>query len=84
MLEFGPYGAFIYGSYAVTALVLLALVVWLVADERQLRKTLKRFETEGLTRRHRRRSSSAERADIDNTAAKTGSAFNGQKKRSNA
>ena len=62
MFENGSYAPFIIGSYAVTVIVLLALILWLVIDGRQLRKTLKRYEEQGLTRRRR---SSTERRHSD-------------------
>ncbi len=53
-LGLGPHWEFILASYVTVAVVLVGLLAWVLLDERQLRRTLKRFEREGLTRRRAR------------------------------
>jgi len=47
----GPYATFIVGSYAVAALVVLALIVWVISDYRRQQATLRDLEASGITRR---------------------------------
>ncbi|MCL4767807.1 MAG: heme exporter protein CcmD [Hyphomicrobiaceae bacterium] len=55
-MELGPHAAFIWASYGVNALVLGALIAWLVADGRLQQRRLDQLEARGV----RRRSSAAQ------------------------
>lgn len=50
-MDLGPHAAFIWASYAVVALVLAALIIWLIAEGRQLRRRLQDLEARGIRRR---------------------------------
>jgi heme exporter protein D len=47
----GPYAFFVVGSYAVTALVVAALILRAVLDHRAQVRALAEFEARGVTRR---------------------------------
>ena len=51
MIETGLHGGFILAAYAVTALVLLGLVVWIVVDGRAQRRRIAELEARGVRRR---------------------------------
>lgn len=51
MPDLGPHAAFIWSAYAIVALVLAVLIVWIIADGRRQRSILERLESEGLGRR---------------------------------
>lgn len=57
----GPHAGFIVAAYAVTIVIVLALVVWVLADGRMLRRQLADLETRGIRRRSARKAS-ADRA----------------------
>ena len=48
---FGPYASFIVSSYAITTVVVLALVGWVIIDHRRQQATLRDFEAKGVSRR---------------------------------
>ncbi|WP_249123300.1 MULTISPECIES: heme exporter protein CcmD [unclassified Bradyrhizobium] len=48
---FGPYTSFIVASYAVAAIVVVALVAWVIADHRRQQRLLRDLEASGVTRR---------------------------------
>ncbi len=50
-LDLGPHAAFIWASYAAVALVVAALIVWLLADGARYRKKLAELEARGVRRR---------------------------------
>ncbi len=50
-MSLGPYASFIVSSYALVALVLLLLIVWIAVDYRSQTKRLREFEEGGITRR---------------------------------
>jgi heme exporter protein D len=50
----GPYASFVLGSYGIAAVVVLALVVWVIADYRRQRALLRDLEARGITRRSAR------------------------------
>ncbi len=54
MIDLGQHAAFIWASYAVTALVLAALIVWAYAGERRQRRLLAELEAQGIVRRSAR------------------------------
>lgn len=47
----GPYASFIVSSYAVAAIVVAALVIWVIADYRRQKAVLADLEAKGITRR---------------------------------
>jgi len=50
-MDLGPHAVFIWSSYGVTALVIAALVLRAVLDERKQRQTLVHLEAQGVRRR---------------------------------
>jgi heme exporter protein D len=52
-MDFGPHAAFIWSSYALTAVVITALIVWLLADSRRYTRRLQDLESRGVRRRSR-------------------------------
>lgn len=48
---FGKHAAFIIPSYGITALVIVALIVWITVTYRQRRREIERLEEGGATRR---------------------------------
>jgi heme exporter protein D len=50
----GPYAAFILGAYAAAALVVAALIGWVLIDHRRQRRILADLETRGIVRRSER------------------------------
>ena len=47
----GPYTPFILAAYAVAAVVVIGLILWVLADHRAQRRTLADLEVRGITRR---------------------------------
>jgi heme exporter protein D len=56
---FGPYASFIIGSYALVAIVVAGLIVWIIADHRRQQASLQKLESEGVTRRSTRKAGGA-------------------------
>lgn len=52
-MDLGPHAAFIWASYVIYALVLVALIAWLLWDGRRLKARLADLEARGVTRRSR-------------------------------
>jgi heme exporter protein D len=50
-MDLGPHAAFIWISYAATALVVGGLIAWLAADGRRQRAALADLEARGVRRR---------------------------------
>jgi heme exporter protein D len=50
-MSLGPYTSFITTSYAVVAVVVLLLIVWIAIDYRTQRARLRQLEANGVTRR---------------------------------
>lgn len=50
-MDLGPHAAFIIASYVIVAIVMLALVVWLVFDGRRHQRALDALEARGVRRR---------------------------------
>lgn len=50
-MDLGPHAAFIWASYAAEALVLAALIGWLVFDGARQKRQLADLERRGVTRR---------------------------------
>jgi len=55
----GPYAAFIVGAYGAAALIVTAMVAWVVIDHRRQARALAELEAHGVTRRSERRSGEA-------------------------
>jgi heme exporter protein D len=56
-MDLGPHAAFIWAAYATVAVVLAALVTWLVLDGRRQRQLVDELEARGVRRRSQRSSS---------------------------
>jgi heme exporter protein D len=52
-VSLGPHAAFILAAYASAAVVVAALVAWVMADHRAQRRVLADLETKGIARRSR-------------------------------
>ncbi|MBX6425718.1 MAG: heme exporter protein CcmD [Variibacter sp.] len=50
-MALGPHAGFILAAYAVAALVVAGLLVWIVADHRLQRRLLAELEAQGVRRR---------------------------------
>jgi heme exporter protein CcmD len=50
-MDLGPHAAFIVIAYLAAALVVIALVAWIVTDHAALRRLLADLEARGVTRR---------------------------------
>ena len=50
-MELGPYAGFILAAYGVAALVVAALVAWVVIDHAAQRRVLRGLEARGISRR---------------------------------
>lgn len=53
-MNLGPHADFIIASYAVTALVVVAMIGWIAADYKAQRRVLADLEQRGVTRRSQR------------------------------
>jgi heme exporter protein D len=51
MSTLGPHATFIVGSYAAATTVIVALLIWVIADYRAQRRTLAELEQRGFGRR---------------------------------
>jgi heme exporter protein D len=49
----GAHAGFIFAAYGATAILVAALVAWVVADHRTQRRALAAMEAQGVTRRAR-------------------------------
>ncbi|HLN09799.1 MAG TPA: heme exporter protein CcmD [Xanthobacteraceae bacterium] len=50
-MDLGPHAAFIVAAYAISAAVVAALVVWVIADHRVQMRILADLESRGVRRR---------------------------------
>ena len=50
-MNLGPHADFIIAAYAVAALVIIGLIVWVELDNRAQRRRLKNLHAQGVTRR---------------------------------
>ena len=50
-MSLGPYTSFITTSYALVAIVVLILIVWIAIDYRTQKSRLRELEASGITRR---------------------------------
>jgi heme exporter protein D len=50
-MQLSPYAPFILSAYGAAVAIIAALVLWVVLDQRQLRRMLEEAEVKGLTRR---------------------------------
>jgi len=51
MMDLGPHAAFIIAAYLTAAIVVLALIAWVMADYDAQRRVLADLEGRGVTRR---------------------------------
>jgi heme exporter protein D len=56
-MNLGQHASFIVAAYAIAALVVVALIGWVIADYRRQRAILRELESSGLTRRSARQAS---------------------------
>ena len=56
-MDLGPHAGFIWAAYGVVAVVLAALVAWLVLDGRRQQQLVDELEARGIRRRSQRSSS---------------------------
>jgi heme exporter protein D len=50
-MNLGPHADFIIAAYAIAALVIIGLIVWVEFDNRALRRQLNNLHAQGATRR---------------------------------
>ena len=50
-MTLASHGDFIFAAYSAAAIILGALILWVMLDYRALKRTLAGFEGEGVTRR---------------------------------
>ena len=50
-MDLGPHAAFIVSAYVAGALVVIALIAWILADYQAQRRLLADLESRGVTRR---------------------------------
>ena len=55
-MDLGPHATFIVGAYAVAALIVAGLVIWVLVDQRRQRRILRDLELRGVSRRSERAS----------------------------
>jgi heme exporter protein D len=53
-MDLGPHADFIIAAYAVAALVLVAMIGWVMLDYRAQKQKLAMLESQGVTRRSER------------------------------
>jgi heme exporter protein D len=51
MIDLGPHASFIVACYAMTVVVVLVLVAWVMADYRAQQRVLAELDARGVTRR---------------------------------
>ena len=56
-MALGPYASFIVTSYALVAVVVLILIVWIATDYRRQKQRLRALEASGVVRRSGRNAS---------------------------
>jgi heme exporter protein CcmD len=54
----GPYAGYIIGCYAIVGVVVAALIVWVIAEHRAMRRQLGELERAGVARRSAARTNS--------------------------
>jgi heme exporter protein D len=55
-MELGPHAVYIVTAYAMAALVVVALIAWILLDYRAQKQNLDKLEARGVTRRSDRAS----------------------------
>jgi heme exporter protein D len=50
-MNLGPHAAFIIAAYTIAVLVVVALIGWIVLDNRAQQRNLARLQAHGITRR---------------------------------
>jgi heme exporter protein D len=51
MIDLGPHASFIVACYAMTVVVVLVLIAWVMADYRAQQRVLAELDARGVTRR---------------------------------
>jgi heme exporter protein D len=59
IMSLGPHAVFIVAAYAISTAVVVALIVWVIADYRRQRATLRELEAGGIVRRSAHRMDAA-------------------------
>ncbi len=54
-MNLGPYATFILGAYGAAALIVIAMVAWVVIDHWRQARALAELEARGVTRRSEQR-----------------------------
>jgi heme exporter protein D len=57
-MDLGPHAAFIWSAYAVVAVVLATVVLWLILDGRRQQRLIDELQAHGVRRRSERAGSS--------------------------
>ena len=52
-MTLGPHAAFVISAYAIAAIVVVALIAWVLVDHRAQRRLLAELEADGAVRRSR-------------------------------
>jgi heme exporter protein D len=55
-MNLGPHADFIIGAYAAAAVVIVAMIAWVILDHRRQQRLLSKLELGGRTRRSARES----------------------------
>jgi heme exporter protein D len=50
-MNLGPHASFIIAAYAIAALVVIGLIVWVELDNRLLRQRMAKLKSQGVSRR---------------------------------
>ena len=58
-MNLGPYASFILGAYGAAALIVIAMVAWVVIEHRRQARALAALEARGVTRRSEQRPGTA-------------------------
>ena len=58
-MDLGPHAAFIVTAYSLSALIIVALIAWVLIDYRAQKRNLDALEARGVTRRSDRARSAA-------------------------
>lgn len=56
-MDLGPHASFIVAAYAIAAVVVVILIIWVTIDHRRQRSTLRDLELAGMQRRSARQTS---------------------------
>ncbi len=68
-MDLGPHATFIIAAYAVTALIVAILIVWIAGENCALKRTLAELEARGITRRSDERKAASRQAETRKSEA---------------